>query len=42
MWRRIEVKMPPMIGGVYLQLGDTIFEIILADDPSQNPKLLGR
>ena len=30
---RIEVKMPPMREVIYLELGDTIIEIISADDP---------
>ncbi|MDY0212770.1 MAG: VOC family protein [Desulfuromonadaceae bacterium] len=33
---RIEVKMPPMREVVYLELGDTVIEIIAVDDP--NPK----
>jgi catechol 2,3-dioxygenase-like lactoylglutathione lyase family enzyme len=33
---RIEVKMPPMREVIYLELGDTVMEIIGADDP--NPK----
>ncbi len=33
---RNEVKMPPMREGIYLELGDTVIEIISADDP--NPK----
>jgi catechol 2,3-dioxygenase-like lactoylglutathione lyase family enzyme len=30
---RIEVKMPPMKEVIYLQLGDTVIEIISADNP---------
>ena len=30
---RKEVKMPPMKEVIYLQLGDTVLEIISADDP---------
>jgi len=30
---RIEVKMPPMREVIYLELGDTVIEIISADDP---------
>jgi len=33
---RIEVKMPPMREVIYLELGDTVIEIISADMP--NPK----
>ena len=33
---RNEVKMPPMREVIYLELGDTVLEIISADDP--NPK----
>ena len=33
---RNEVKMPPMREVIYLELGDTVIEIISADDP--NPK----
>ena len=33
---RIEVKMPPMKEVIYLELGDTVIEIISADHP--NPK----
>ncbi len=33
---RHEVKMPPMREVIYLQLGDTVIEIISADNP--NPK----
>jgi glyoxylase I family protein len=31
---RNEVKMPPMREVIYLELGDTVIEIISADDPS--------
>lgn len=30
---RIEVKMPPMREVIYLELGDTVIEIIAVDDP---------
>jgi catechol 2,3-dioxygenase-like lactoylglutathione lyase family enzyme len=33
---RNEVKMPPMREVIYLELGDTVIEVISADDP--NPK----
>ncbi len=41
---RIEVKMPPMREVVYLQLGDSVLEIIAADNPepkSENPWEIG-
>ena len=39
---RKEMKMPPMREIVYIELGDTVIEIISADDPSQNPEISGR
>ncbi len=41
---RIEVKMPPMKEVIYLQLGDSVLEIIAADNPepkSENPWEIG-
>jgi glyoxylase I family protein len=41
---RNEVRMPPMREVIYLQLGDTVIEIISADDPkpkSENPWEIG-
>lgn len=41
---RIEVKMPPMKEVVYLELGDTVVEVIRADNPkpkSENPWEVG-
>jgi len=39
---RNEVKMPPMREVIYLELGDTVIEIISVDDPKQKLKLPGR
>ncbi len=36
---RKEVKMPPMREVIYLQLGDTVLEIISADNPGPNSEL---
>ena len=36
---RNEVKMPPMREVIYLQLGDTIIEIISADDPKPKSEI---
>lgn len=37
---RNEVKMPPMREVVYLQLGDTVIEIISVDDPKPKSEIL--
>ena len=37
---RNEVKMPPMREVIYLELGDTVIEIISADDPKPKSKAL--
>lgn len=37
---RQEVKMPPMKEVIYLELGDTVIEIISADDPSPKSEAL--
>jgi catechol 2,3-dioxygenase-like lactoylglutathione lyase family enzyme len=41
---RIDVKMPPMKEVIYLELGDTVIEVIRADNPqpkSENPWEVG-
>ena len=41
---RIEVKMPPMKEVIYLELGDTVIEVIRVDNPkqrSENPWEVG-
>ena len=35
---RIEVKVPPMREVIYLELGDTVLEIIVADNPQAKSK----
>jgi glyoxylase I family protein len=37
---RNEVKMPPMREVIYLELGDTVIEIISADDPKPKSEVL--
>jgi len=37
---RNEVKMPPMREVIYLELGDTVIEIISADDPEPKSEAL--
>jgi catechol 2,3-dioxygenase-like lactoylglutathione lyase family enzyme len=37
---RNEVKMPPMREVIYLQLGDTVIEIISVDDPKPKSEIL--
>lgn len=39
MTRRIEVKMPPMKEVIYLQLGDTVIEVISVDDPEPKAEM---
>lgn len=36
---RIEVKMPPMREVIYLELGDTVIEIISADNPKPKSEI---
>ena len=36
---RNEVKMPPMREVIYLELGDTVIEIISVDDPKQKAEI---